>query len=263
MVRVAEAQGESSDTVMVSRSPGMQRVMELAKTIAKVDSAVLITGESGTGKERIARFVHEHSARVDGPFIAINCAAISGSVLETALFGHSGSAFRGAIADRPGLFEAASRGTLFLDGLGEIPLPMQVKILRAFEERQVRRVGENQSRPINVRIITASNKPFLPEAAAKRFPKDLYYRLKGVKLAVPPLRERREDVLPLARILLGEASDWMKRPVEGFTGPVADHLLGYAWPGNVRELANVMECAVAVAMTNRVNMEDLPQELRS
>jgi transcriptional regulator with PAS, ATPase and Fis domain len=263
MVRVAEAQSDSSDIVMVSRSPEMQRVMQLTKTTAKGDSAVLITGESGTGKERIARFVHEHSARVNGPFIAINCATISGSVLESELFGYCRGAFRGAIADRPGLFEAAGRGTLFLDGLGGIPLPLQVKILRAFEEREVRRVGETQSRPINVRIITATNKNLLPEVAAKRFPKDLYYRLKGVKLALPPLRERKEDVLPLARILLAEASVWMKRPVEGFTGPVADHLLDYAWPGNVRELANVMERAVAVAMTNRVNMEDLPLELRS
>src|SRR6185503_17946981 len=248
---------------MVSRSPEMQRVMELAKTIAKVDSTVLITGESGTGKERFARFVHENSARADGPFVAINCAAISDSLLESELFGHSRGAFTGAGTERPGLFEAASRGTLFLDEVGEIPLPMQVKLLRALQEREVRRVGENQSRPINVRIITATNKNLLPEIAEKRFREDLYYRLKVVELAVPPLRKRREDILPLARILLAEASLRMKRPVEGFTGPVADHLLGYPWPGNVRELANVMERAVAVAVSNRVNMEDLPRELRS
>src|SRR4029078_2352717 len=165
---------------------------------------------------------HEHSARVDGPFVAINCAAISESLLESELFGHSRGAFTGAIAARPGLFEAASQGTLFLDEVGEIPLPMQVKLLRALQEREVRRVGENQSRPIDVRIITATNKNLLPEVASRRFREDLYYRLKVVELAVPPLRERKEDVLPLARILLAEASLRMKRPVEAFSGPVAD-----------------------------------------
>ena len=260
---VSEVEDDSRDLVMVSRSLEMQRVMDLAKTIAKVDSTVLITGESGTGKERIARFVHDNSARLDGPFVAINCAAISESLLESELFGHSRGAFTGAIADRPGLFEAASRGTLFLDEVGEIPVPMQVKLLRALQEREVRRVGENKSRPINVRIITATNKDLLPEVAAKRFREDLYYRLKVVELPVPALRNRREDILPLARILLAEASVRMKRSVEGFTGAVADHLLGYSWPGNVRELANVMERAVAVTTTNRVNIEDLPPELRS
>jgi len=260
---VERVEGEAGDLGMVSRSREMQRVMELARTISRVDYTVLITGESGTGKERIARFVHEHSARVDGPFVAINCAAISDSLLESELFGHSRGAFTGAIADRPGLFEAASQGTLFLDEVGEIPLPMQVKLLRALQEREVRRVGENQNRPIDVRIITATNKNLLPEVASRRFREDLYYRLKVVELAVPPLRERKEDVLPLARILLAEASVRMKRPVEAFSGPVADLLLGYPWPGNVRELANVMERAVAVTMTGRVNSEDLPPEVRS
>jgi two-component system response regulator HydG len=260
---VADVQDDARDLVIVARSPEMQRIMELARTIAKVDSTVLITGESGTGKERMARFVHEHSARADGPFVAINCAAISESLLESELFGHARGAFTGAVSDRPGLFEAAGQGTLFLDEVGEIPLPMQVKLLRALQEREVRRVGENQSRPINVRIITATNKDLLPEIATKRFREDLYYRLKVVELAMPPLRRRKEDVLPLARILLAEACLRMKRQVEGFTGPVADHLLNYSWPGNVRELANVMERAVAVTTTNRVNMGDLPPELRS
>jgi two-component system response regulator HydG len=255
--------GDPRESGMVSRSPEMQRVVDLAKIIAKVDSTVLITGESGTGKERFARFVHEHSARSEGPFVAINCAAISESLLESELFGHARGAFTGAIADRPGLFEAAGRGTLFLDEVGEIPLAMQVKLLRALQEREVRRVGENQSRPIDVRILTATNKDLLPEIAAKRFREDLYYRLKVVELVVPPLRKRKEDVLPLARILLAEASARMKRAVEGFTGPVADHLVGYSWPGNVRELANVMERAVAVTMTNRVDLGDLPPELRT
>jgi transcriptional regulator with PAS, ATPase and Fis domain len=167
------------------------------------------------------------------------------------------------MSDRPGLFEAANGGTLFLDEVGEISPAMQVKLLRALQEREVRRVGENKSRPFSARILTATNKDLLAEVAGKRFREDLYYRLKVMELAVPPLRQRREDLLPLARILLAEATLRMKREVEGLTAPVADHLLGYHWPGNVRELANVMERAAAVATGNRVELEDLPPEVRS
>jgi two-component system response regulator HydG len=249
-------------TGIVSRSPEMRRVMDLATTIARVDSTVLVTGESGTGKERIARFVHDHSACADGPFIAVNCGAISESLLESELFGHARGSFTGATADRAGLFEAANGGTLFLDEVGEVPLPMQVKLLRALQEREVRRVGENQNRPIKVRIVTATNKDLVTEVAARRFREDLYYRLKVVELKVPPLRQRREDILPLARLLLAEAALHMRRPVDALSAPAADQLLGYAWPGNVRELANVMERAVAVAQRNRVDLEDLPPEVR-
>jgi two-component system response regulator HydG len=254
---------EDDPAGIVARSPDMRRVMELAKTIAKVDSTVLVTGESGTGKERVARFVHENSACADGPFVAVNCGAISETLLESELFGHARGAFTGATVDRPGLFEAANGGTLFLDEVGEIPLSMQVKLLRALQEREVRRVGENKSRPISARIITATNKDLVPEVAAKRFREDLYYRLKVMELAVPPLRQRKEDILPLARILLAGVALHMKRPVEGFTPRVADRLIGYPWPGNVRELANVMERAVAVATKTRVDVEDLPPEVRA
>jgi two-component system response regulator HydG len=260
LVRVANVEEDPAD--IVARSAEMRRVVDLAKTIAKVDSTVLITGESGTGKERIARFVHEHSACVDGPFIAVNCGAISEFLLESELFGHARGSFTGATADRPGLFEAANGGTLFLDEVGEIPLQMQVKLLRALQEREVRRVGENKSRPINVRIISATNKDLASEVAAKRFREDLYYRLKVVELEVPPLRRRKEDILPLARILLAEASLRLKRPLEGLSAPAADRLLGYPWRGNVRELANVMERAAAVSTRNRVDVEDLPPEVR-
>ena len=260
LARIADVSEDPAD--LVARSPEMRRVVELATTIARVDSTVLVTGESGTGKERIARFVHDHSACADGPFIAVNCGAISESLLESELFGHARGSFTGATGDRAGLFEAANGGTLFLDEVGEIPLPMQVKLLRALQEREVRRVGENQNRPINVRIVTATNKDLLAEVAAKRFREDLYYRLKVVELAVPPLRQRREDILPLARLLLAEAALHMKRHVEGLSAPAADQLLGYSWPGNVRELANVMERAVAVARRSRVDLEDLPPEVR-
>ena len=261
LAQVAEV--EDDPLGIVARSPEMRRVMGLAGTIAKVDSTVLITGESGTGKERVARFVHDNSACAHGPFVAVNCGAISDTLLESELFGHARGAFTGATVDRPGLFESANGGTLFLDEIGEIPVSMQVKLLRALQEREVRRVGENKSRPINARIITATNRDLIPEVAAKRFREDLYYRLKVMELAVPPLRRRKEDLLPLARILLAEAALRMKRPVNGLTGAVADRLLGYPWPGNVRELANVMERAVAVATKDRVDLEDLPPEVRT
>jgi transcriptional regulator with PAS, ATPase and Fis domain len=224
---------------------------------------VLVRGESGTGKELVARAIHFNSPRKHGEFVAINCGAISETLLESELFGHARGAFTGATVDRPGLFEAANGGTLFLDEIGEVPLSMQVKLLRVLQEREVRRVGENKSRPISARIITATNKDLVPEVAAKRFREDLYYRVKVVELAVPALRHRKEDLLPLARILLAEAALRMKRTVAGFTAAVADRLLGYSWPGNVRELANVMERAAAVATSARAGLQDLPPELRA
>jgi transcriptional regulator with PAS, ATPase and Fis domain len=252
---------EEDPAELMARSPEMRKLMELAKTIAAIDSTVLITGESGTGKERVARFVHDNSAHMDGPFIAINCGAITETLLESELFGHARGAFTGATTDRPGLFEAANGGTLFLDEVGEISLPMQVKLLRAIQEREVRRVGENKNRPVRVRIVSATNKDLTVEVAEKRFRDDLYYRLNVVELAVPPLRKRREDILPLARLLLAEAALQMKRPVDGLTSPAADQLLEYSWPGNVRELANAMERAVAVAKSNRVDVGDLPPQV--
>jgi DNA-binding NtrC family response regulator len=252
---------EGSDEPM-ARSPAMRKLMELTKTIAAIDSTVLITGGSGVGKERIARFVHDHSAKAKGPFLAVNCGAITETLLESELFGHARGAFTGATTDRPGLFEAANGGTLFLDEVGEIPIPLQVRLLRALQEREIRRVGENKTRPINVRILSATNKNLKIEVAAKRFREDLYYRLNVVELAVPSLCNRREDILPLARLLLAEAAMKMNRPVDGLTAGAADQLLNYVWPGNVRELANAMERAAAVAKTNRVTVEDLPPEVR-
>ncbi len=252
---------EEDPAELMARSPEMRKLIELAKTIAAIDSTVLITGESGTGKERVARFVHDHSVRAAGPFIAVNCGAITETLLESELFGHARGSFTGATVDRPGLFEAANGGTLFLDEVGEITLPMQVKLLRALQEKEIRRVGENKNRPINVRIVSATNKNLKIETAEKRFREDLYYRLNVVELAVPPLRQRREDILPLARLLLAEAALQMKRSVDGMTATAADQLIGYGWPGNVRELANAMERAVAVAKTNRVDLQDLPPEV--
>jgi DNA-binding NtrC family response regulator len=247
---------------IVAKSPVMKQLLDLARRVAKVDSTVLITGESGAGKERIARLVHEESTRAAGPFIAVNCGAITESLLESELFGHARGAFTGATGDRPGLFEAANRGTLLLDEVGEVSPGMQVKLLRAIQEREIRRVGENKNRRIDVRIIAATNRDLAHGVAGGAFRQDLYYRLKVVELHVPALRERRDDVLPLARVLLAGAATWMNRKISGFAPGVADQLLRYDWPGNVRELENAMERAVALAPQNRVELEDLPEEIR-
>jgi len=249
-------------TELMPQSPVMLKLMELAKTIAVIDSTLLITGEIGTGKERVARFVHDRSARADCPFISVNCGAITEKLLESELFGHAHGAFTGATEDRPGLFETANGGTLFLDEVGEITLPMQVKLLRALQEREIRRVGENKSQPINVRIVSATNKNLKIEVTENRFREDLYYLLKAVELAVPPLRQRKEDVLPLARLFLAEAAVQMRKFVDGLTTSAEKQLLGYAWPGNVRELADTIERSVALAKTNLVDVADFPPALR-
>jgi two-component system, NtrC family, response regulator HydG len=247
---------------IVTKSTPMRQVVELARRVAKVDSTVLITGESGSGKERIARLVHEESTRAAGPFVAVNCGAITETLLESELFGHARGAFTGAAQDRPGLFEAANRGTLLLDEVGEVSPGIQVKLLRALQEREIRRVGENRSRPIDLRVLAATNRDLAHGVAAGTFRQDLYYRIKVVELHVPPLRERRDDILPLARVLLADAALRMRRKLSALAPAAADQLLRYEWPGNVRELANCMERAVALARGNRVELDDLPEDVR-
>jgi two-component system response regulator HydG len=247
---------------IVAKSPAMRKVVDLARRLAKVDSTVLITGESGSGKERIARLVHEESTRVAGPFIAVNCGAITETLLESELFGHARGAFTGATQDRPGLFEAANMGTLLLDEVGEVSPGMQVKLLRALQEREIRRVGETKDRRVDVRILAATNRDLADGVASGAFRQDLYYRLKVVELHVPPLRERREDVLPLARVLLADSALRMKRKISGLAPGAAEQLLRYGWPGNVRELENAMERAVALARGSRVEVEDLADDVR-
>ena len=243
------------------RSPAMLQTLDMARRVARSDATVLITGESGVGKERIARLIHDESARLAGPFLALNCGAVPEQLLESELFGHARGAFTGATQDRLGLFEAAQGGTLLLDEIGEIPPPMQVKLLRALQEKEVRRVGENRSRPFQVRVLAATNRDLAAEVHAARFRQDLYYRLHVIELKVPALRVRREDILDLARQFLGEAAARAGSPVTGFTPRAAHQLLRYAWPGNVRELENAMERAVVMARGSRVDLEDLPDEL--
>jgi DNA-binding NtrC family response regulator len=247
---------------IVAASAPMRKLVDLACRVAKVDSTVLITGESGAGKERIARLVHDQSTRAAGPFIAINCGAINETLLESELFGHVRGAFTGATSDRPGLFEAASGGTLLLDEVAEVSPAMQVKLLRALQEREVRRVGENKSRRVDVRVVAATNRDLSKGVARGEFRQDLYYRLKVVELGMPPLRNRRDDILPLARVLLADAAVRMKRKLQGLAPGTAAQLLRYGWPGNVRELENAMERAVALSRGDRVELDDLPEEVR-
>jgi two-component system response regulator HydG len=247
---------------IVAKSPAMRKLVDLARRVAKVDSTIIITGESGSGKERIARLVHDESTRAAGPFIAVNCGAITETLLESELFGHARGAFTGASHDHLGLFEAASGGTLLLDEIGEVSPGMQVKLLRVLQEREIRRVGESKSRKVDVRVLAATNRDLAHGVATGTFRQDLYYRLKVVELHVPPLRERRDDILPLARVLLADSAIRMKRKISGLAPRTADQLLRYEWHGNVRELENTMERAVALARGTRVELEDLPEEVR-
>lgn len=247
---------------LIVQSAEMQHVADLARRVAQVDSTVLITGESGVGKERIARLIHEESTRAAGPFVAINCGAVPETLLESELFGHARGAFTGAVHDRPGLFEAAKGGTLLLDEIGEVPLTMQVKLLRVLQEREVRRVGENKARAVDVRLLAATNRDLAGDIQAARFRQDLYYRLRVVEIRVPPLRERRDDVLPIARAFLATTAARMGRKISGFTPPAAHQLLRYTWPGNVRELENAIERATVLATKNRIDVDDLPPEVR-
>jgi transcriptional regulator with PAS, ATPase and Fis domain len=243
---------------IVAKSPKMQHVLALARRVAKVDATVLITGESGVGKERIARLVHDESTRAAGPFIAVNCGAITETLLESELFGHKRGAFTGATSDRHGLFETANHGTLLLDEIGEVSPGMQVKLLRVLQEREVRRVGESRSRPVDVRVLAATNRDLAHGVADGAFRQDLYYRLKVVELHVPPLRERRDDILPLARVLLADAAVRMGRKISGLVPRAVDQLLRYEWPGNVRELENAVEHAFVVGQGPVLKPEHFP-----
>ncbi len=262
--QLALAGGPADDpSGIVARSEAMKRVLDLARRVAPVDSTVLLTGESGTGKERLARLIHAESSRSAGPFVALNCAALPEALLESELFGHARGAFTGATQDRPGLFESANGGTLLLDEVGELPQSMQAKLLRALQEREVRPVGENRSRPVDVRVVAATNRELGAAVQEGRFRQDLYYRLRVVELRVPPLRERREELLSLARVLLEEIALRLRRKPCALSPRAADQILRYDWPGNVRELENALERGVVLARGDRVEPEDLPEEVRN
>jgi DNA-binding NtrC family response regulator len=245
----------------VACSPAMQRIFRLVETLQQSEATVLITGESGTGKEVVARAIHQRSVRGGGPFIAVNCGALPGELLEAELFGHVRGAFTGAVRDRVGRFELASRGTLFLDEIGDMPPQLQVKLLRVLQERQYERVGESAPRTTDARIIAASNVDLRGALREGRMREDLYYRLCVVPIEVPPLRERREDIPQLTLSLLKRISGQQGR-VHRISPQVMRALLDYSWPGNVRELANAVEYAVAVSRMETILSEDLPDEIR-
>jgi len=247
----------------VAKSPRMRRVLELAQRAAPTEATVLLTGESGTGKERLARFIHDRSQRAGGPFVAINCGALPETLLESELFGHTKGAFTGATGERKGLFEASSGGTFFLDEISETTPGVQVRLLRALQERTVRPVGATKELPVDVRILAATNRDLASLVAEGAFRKDLYYRLRVLPLELPPLRERREDLLPLARELIARTCRENHCGPCSLSSDVLDRLHGYSWPGNVRELENAIERAVILAEGQpRIEVADLPPEVR-
>jgi DNA-binding NtrC family response regulator len=248
---------------VIGRSASMRRVFTLVRRVGDSEAGVIIHGETGTGKELIARAIHDHGRRKSGPFVAINCAAVPASLIESELFGHERGAFTDAKSQRTGLFLQAHGGTLFLDEIGELPLEMQPKLLRALQERKVRPVGSNREIPFDARVIAATNRVLEDEVYERRFREDLFYRINVVKIDVPPLRERSGDVLHLARHFLkiyGERHG--KHEIE-LSQPAAEKLIAYAWPGNVRELENCIDGAVALARGSRIELDDLPEKIRS
>ncbi len=243
---------------LVGESPTMREIYQEASRVAATDVTVLILGESGTGKELVARAIHERSGRRDKPFVPVNCGAISPELVESELFGHVRGAFTGANAAREGIFEEAHKGTVFLDELGELPLGAQVKLLRTLQEGEVRRVGSNEARRVDVRVIAATNVDLERQIAEGKFRKDLFYRLNVVPIVLPPLRERREDIPLLARHFLRKHAGRAGREVRSIS-PEAMRLLGaYEWPGNVRELENVIQRAMVRARGATVLPADLP-----
>jgi len=249
--------------LVIGQSLMMQQLFESGRRVAATDSSVLITGKSGTGKEVLARFIHNSSLRQNRPFVTVNCAAIPANLMESELFGHARGAFTGAVSSRRGSFELAHAGTLFLDEIGELPLDMQVKILRALEERQIKRVGWEEPIRVDVRIIAATNKEIDEETKAGRFREDLYWRLNVVHLVVPPLSARPEDIIPLARHFLAFYSREQKKPVRDFSPDALEAFTQYDWPGNVRELRNAVERAVIFAEAGKpIRLSHLPPHLR-
>ncbi|MBI4508327.1 MAG: sigma 54-interacting transcriptional regulator, partial [Deltaproteobacteria bacterium] len=242
---------------IVGSCPAMQEVFKKVRKIASTDISVLITGETGTGKELIAREIHNRSNRVRGPFVSINCGAIPETLLESELFGHVRGAFTGAIANKPGKFHTANHGTLFLDEIGDMPLPLQVKILRALQEKMVVRVGDTRQETVDIRVIAATNRDLESEIKAGRFREDLYYRLNVVNIHLPPLRERGEDILVLARYQLSRHAAEHGNKVKGFSPNAAVALRKHRWPGNIRELENRIKKAIVLTDNALLGPDDL------
>ena len=247
---------------MLGESAAMQAVYALVDQVADTDASVLITGESGTGKELVARALHHRSSRQRGPFVVLNCAAVPDALLESELFGHSRGAFTDAHAARKGLFLQAHGGTLLLDEIGEMPLALQPKLLRALQERAVRPVGGDGEVPFDVRIVTATNRDLETAVEEGRFREDLYFRINVINVETPPLRSRGNDILLLAQHFVDRLAARQRKRVTGISSAAAGRLLTYTWPGNVRELQNCVERAVAVTAFEQITVDDLPEKIR-
>ncbi len=245
----------------IAGSEAMQEVLELAGRVAPLDTTVLVYGESGTGKEFIVRLIHDQSPRASGPFVSINCAALTETLLESELFGHVRGAFTGAVRDKAGLFEVAGNGTLFLDEIGEVAPTVQAKLLRALQEREIRRVGGERNIKVNARVVAATNRDLRAAVDSGTFREDLYFRLGAFVITVPPLRDRREDIPPLAHDFLRRAAARTKKDVQAISAEAMTALMNYHWPGNVRELEHAIERAVIVARGTSIKVRELPPEV--
>jgi DNA-binding NtrC family response regulator len=245
----------------IAGSGAMQDVLELAARVAPLDTTVLIYGESGTGKEFIVRMIHDQSLRASGPFVSINCAALTETLLESELFGHVRGAFTGAVRDKAGLFEVATDGTLFLDEIGEVAPTVQAKLLRALQEREIRRVGAERTIKVNARVVAATNRDLRAAVAASTFREDLYFRLGAFVITVPPLRDRREDIPHLVHDFVRRAASRVKKDVQAVSADAMTALMNYSWPGNVRELEHAIERAVIVARGETIRPRELPPEI--
>jgi len=256
-----QLQGRFEFSNIIGNSPAMNLVFELMNRIVKTDSAVLISGESGTGKELVAKALHYNGSRKDRPFVAVNCSAIPEALLESELFGHVRGSFTGAIKDKPGKFEAANHGTIFLDEIGTMPLHLQAKLLRVLQEHEVERVGSNKPVKLNVRVISATNADLEDLVARGEFREDLYYRLNVIPLHLPPLRERQQDIIFLTAFFLEKQSRLMGRTPCTISKQALEALEQYSWPGNVRELENLIERMIALTDLPVITLDDVPSKI--
>jgi two-component system, NtrC family, response regulator HydG len=259
--KISLLQHSSPHFLVEVHSQSFRKVLELANRVAPYDSSVLVTGETGTGKEVLARYIHHRSRRSANQFLAVNCAALPDNLLESELFGHKAGSFTGAIADHKGLFEEASKGTILLDEIGDISAAMQLKILRVLQEKEIKRVGENRSRKADVRVIAATNRDLERAVEEGTFREDLFYRLRVIEISVPPLRERREDILHLARYFVQQMSGKLKIKNLRLDATCIDYLQEYRWPGNVRELENAIERAAVLSSDDVILPEYLPHNI--
>ncbi len=246
---------------IIVNSSKLKQALKIVEKVAPTNSTVLVSGESGTGKELIVREIHKKSKRAKNPFVPINCGAIPKDLIESELFGHEKGAFTHAIRARPGKFELANGGTIFLDEIGELDIYLQVKLLRVIQEKEFERIGSTKTSKVDIRIIAATNKDLEEEVKKGQFREDLYYRLNVVNIVIPPLRERKEDILPLAKYFLKIFCIQNKRQILRLSKNVEDILLNYTWPGNVRELENLMERVSILCETNEVTIDDLPPKI--